>query len=151
VEDATTLSWSSAAVSEWVDAVDRKLSKLVRACRSYSLPKLAQFFFETQCITTILYCEFLALKWVWCNVFASGNWGVVRQTKGFQAASCWPWAQFYNRIKLQSEEWKGIFVSCLVLYLGMFESCISIFSSISVTSFVCWQNCLIFSFQLWNM
>jgi len=32
------------------DAVDRKLSKLVHACRSYSLPKLAHFF-ETQCIS----------------------------------------------------------------------------------------------------
>ena len=29
------------------DAVDRKLSKLVHACRNYSLPKLARFFWDT--------------------------------------------------------------------------------------------------------
>jgi len=46
------------------DAVYQKLSKLVHACRNYSLPKLA-YFFETQCICTLSGKNRRRFKWMW--------------------------------------------------------------------------------------
>jgi len=56
------------------------------------------------------YCCWFGLYefWICCDdVFRSGSRWADRPSEGLKTASRWPRTQFHNRIKLQSEKWKG--------------------------------------------